>query len=655
VSPHGSQRLDFLSLVAAKSPVMERGPRGEAPSLSCSACTAEYNLEGGPEQKGRMAGGSSTLMDHSNMISYHSQMMDFQQIRDELRTEINRMHVLLNSSLGGTTFSDAAFLEVAKENSANGLGASPPPSKLNDMKVEERMRLDDADVKHASEAWGVELMQQEIAKIRVEMTDGKAASPTNGNGSYGKAMNGNGNGYGKEPTSRQSALFVANPTAIEAKTQLGQEMEEFKKKHQIISKKTGKRAAVKEMQSWSLRDEPLSSKCFVSHPWFEVITATAIALNSVMIGIEVDTTSRGFSVPGWLNALGITCSVYFLLEVIARIYAFRTFFFTDKKNRAWNLFDLTLVILSGVDFAMSAQADSDSEGGAGSIVFAAIKTLKMFRILRLFRVFRFSRQLSNLAVMIAESVNALLWAIVMLILIIYIFSICITTSCSEWVKIMVDYRADPNWFGNVVNNDREEVRVVHKKFGSLSDSANTLLQIMLGGLDWGEIMDALFFVDALTPTLVFFYIAFTMLAVLNVVTGVFVDNALESTKSQRDYQIDKAKELTDDMIIQVRHFFNAIDTDRSGEISKEEMLFMLQDDDLAAFWNVIGFEDGDADLMFQMCERHAGFINFSEFLECTRRLRGQARSIDLHAILQETRGNSYKLRELESMLRGKRR
>ncbi|CAK0887945.1 unnamed protein product, partial [Prorocentrum cordatum] len=43
------------------------------------------------------------------------------------------------------------------------------------------------------------------------------------------------------------------------------------------------------------------------------------------------------------------CTVIFLIELGLRIWVYRSNFFTDRRERAWNLFDSFLVSISVID------------------------------------------------------------------------------------------------------------------------------------------------------------------------------------------------------------------------------------------------------------------------------------------------------------------
>merc|ERR1712050_464086 len=94
---------------------------------------------------------------------------------------------------------------------------------------------------------------------------------------------------------------------------------------------------------------------------------------------------------------------------------------------------------------------------------------------------------------------------------------------------------------------------------------------MLGGVSWGVVCDALFSIDATSAALFFFYIAFTILAVLNIITGVFVDNAVETARTQRDFLVQKEMEIKEKFILDMRVLFREIDVDGSGTVTHDEL------------------------------------------------------------------------------------
>lgn len=191
--------------------------------------------------------------------------------------------------------------------------------------------------------------------------------------------------------------------------------------------------------------------------------------------------------------------------------------------------------------------------------------------------------------MIVDSMKSLLWALIMLAIVVYVFAISLTTGAADWSKAVVGVD-NPAWLELVEASADPTLVQMHKRFGSLAKTAYTLVQAMLGGISWGEVSDLLMEIDVISPALLLLYVAFTMLAVLNVITGAFVDNALQLASQQRDFQIEEQMETKEEYIRQIKALFKTIDDDGSGEVSRSELREMLEDATLAAyfvFWALI--------------------------------------------------------------------
>ena len=237
-------------------------------------------------------------------------------------------------------------------------------------------------------------------------------------------------------------------------------------------------------------------------------------VNSVLLGLEVQYTSSNLQ-PNLSFMLGsVLFGVWFIFEVFVRMYHAGPIQFFMNDSRWWNICDLFLMGVSVLDICLLLL-------GGASTSLSSLKILKMIRVVRLFRVFRFFQQLATLALMVAESVKQLLWALSMFVLIMYIFAITLTSSCTDWLKSQVDF-SKPDWEWDVANTSQPGVKEVHHFFGSLPRSGYTLIQTTLGGISWHEVTDSLLYVDAISFCLMFAYLVFTILALLNVFTGLAV-------------------------------------------------------------------------------------------------------------------------------------
>eukprot|EP00931_Biecheleriopsis_adriatica_P046784 TRINITY_DN26908_c0_g1_i1.p1 TRINITY_DN26908_c0_g1~~TRINITY_DN26908_c0_g1_i1.p1 ORF type:complete len:533 (-),score=112.79 TRINITY_DN26908_c0_g1_i1:268-1866(-) len=375
----------------------------------------------------------------------------------------------------------------------------------------------------------------------------------------------------------------------------------------------------------------------VNHPLFDVMMACVIAFNAITLCAEVEVSARrGESFDTLFLAFGIFFALCFLIELVLRLFAFKIEFFKDPVNWKWNIFDLGLVLFSAIDLSILLSGVS-SEQSQTYVFFTAAKTMKMLRVLRIFRVFRLSRKLSELALMISDSLMNLVWALIMVMVIIFIFGIVIAETTGLWLQAALDPDNEGlNWLA-LSDQSTGDVFEMGKRFGTISRTAASLLQIMLGGMDWADVVEASTATGVLVPLMLYTFIAFTMLAVLNVVTGVFVDSALENTKKLEQYKLDKAKDQEKLMMDQLHRFFMRVDKNGDGILTQGELLAMLKHEDLLAVLGIWGFRADDVSRLYTVLdENHDGEITFSEFAEQILRLQGPARSIDLHFLAMDT-------------------
>jgi len=385
----------------------------------------------------------------------------------------------------------------------------------------------------------------------------------------------------------------------------------------------------------------------VTHPLFDALTALVILLNAASIGVETQYAAMDVALPAGVELVSQLCTAYFIVELTLRIGAHQASWFTDLDMRLWNFFDLVLVAMSLLDIVVVRAM------GAGANGFDTVKMLKTLRIIRVFRVFRFFRQLTQLALMITDSIRSLIWALVLLAIIIYVFAIFLTANVSSW---LLPFLGNPgaDWQEVAAGHEDAHIRVLESAYGSLPQTIYTLVLAVLGGRSWHEVCTPLMQVGWFPVSLLLVYVAFVVLAVLNVVTGVFVDNAFRCAEKQRSLAIQKEMERQEQFVQQIRDFFRAMDQDDSGDVTPEELAEMLKDPTLSAYFRVLGFEIDDAARFINLLDKDKdGAISMEEFLRGCLQYRGVATAVDMHQCLRLVRQTQRALLDLRSSFDGK--
>eukprot|EP00930_Biecheleria_cincta_P023664 TRINITY_DN1705_c0_g1_i3.p1 TRINITY_DN1705_c0_g1~~TRINITY_DN1705_c0_g1_i3.p1 ORF type:complete len:654 (+),score=120.98 TRINITY_DN1705_c0_g1_i3:28-1989(+) len=432
---------------------------------------------------------------------------------------------------------------------------------------------------------------------------------------------------------------VAACEVKEAHVELSKEMEVYS----AISVTTLERTTSRRPRRvWTCRND-CKAEDIVHHRVFESISAFVITLSAVMMGLEVELSTFRERAPPSVEVLSQVCTAYFMLELAIRIFSLKNKFFSGE-DCFWNGMDSFFVLVSVVELLMATISDAE---------LTFIRILKMVRIVRVFRIFRVWRGLWDFALMIVHSMKSLLLALILLFLTIYVIAVALTMNSTNWLRKQIDTASGSEWVSQYNGSTVSGVAQVYADFGSISRSSYTLLQAVLGGVSWGEVTDSIMHVDALSTVILLVYIMFIMLAVLNIITGVFVEEAVKTQQTQKDFMVEqemKARKLYGDQLLQL---FETIDADVSGNITFVEICAVMEDEQLAAYLRVLGFEIHDAERLFRLLDSDlSGEIQLDEFVDGAVKLKGVAQSIDVFEILHEIKNIRRQLADLRKMLAG---
>jgi len=158
---------------------------------------------------------------------------------------------------------------------------------------------------------------------------------------------------------------------------------------------------------------------------------------------------------------------------------------------------------------------------------------------------------------------------------------------------------------------------------------------------WEGLGDAMEPIKASSPMygfLFLFYIVFVIFGVMNVVTGVFVDKALEITSQDKEFVILEEIENRREDIRQLKEFFYTLDHDGNGVIDKQEMIGSLEDHWLQGSLSSMDIDGHAMVTLFEVIDTdNKGTLTIEEFIQGCMQIRGDAKAVDLFALLVESR------------------
>jgi len=146
-----------------------------------------------------------------------------------------------------------------------------------------------------------------------------------------------------------------------------------------------------------------------------------------------------------------------------------------------------------------------------------------------------------------------------------------------------------------------------------------------------------------------FYISFSVLCVLNIITGVFVENAIKRTTQDDEMVMMEQLASRKQWLMEVKVMFEEADKDGSGLICSDEFSNLMEDFRMQAWLRKLGVQvDSYSSAgLFQLLDvDEDGEINIDEFSSSLQLVNGEAKSIDVAKLSKETKKVRNELREL---------
>merc|ERR550525_458152 len=172
------------------------------------------------------------------------------------------------------------------------------------------------------------------------------------------------------------------------------------------------------------------------------------------------------------------------------------------------------------------------------------------------------------------------------------------------------------------------------------------------GRDWHELIAPMEHLDWPFPGLFVMFIAVTVFGIMNVLTSVFVESALQSVQHYKDLLIQESMKAKKMYVDHLREVFKEIDTDDSGSITLAEMEQFLADPSLMLYLESMDIQPDDARTLFRLLDKDdSGCVSIDEFCQGCLRLKGEAKSFDIHCIIFENQRLLVKWKEFLAYMR----
>eukprot|EP00747_Dinoflagellata_sp_TGD_P141401 gnl/TRDRNA2_/TRDRNA2_176126_c4_seq23.p1 gnl/TRDRNA2_/TRDRNA2_176126_c4~~gnl/TRDRNA2_/TRDRNA2_176126_c4_seq23.p1 ORF type:complete len:211 (-),score=29.41 gnl/TRDRNA2_/TRDRNA2_176126_c4_seq23:325-957(-) len=178
-----------------------------------------------------------------------------------------------------------------------------------------------------------------------------------------------------------------------------------------------------------------------------------------------------------------------------------------------------------------------------------------------------------------------------------------------------------------------------------------LLESFSGGKDWADVASPIAAMGESYWVHWFMYVFLMMVGVMNVVTGLFVDNAVQTSLKDRNDVIMAERDRQRKAMLALRHIFEEADVDGSQTLSWDEFKDHLTKPNVQVEFEALGINVKDLKELFAILDEHSdGSVDISEFVGGLMHLKGSATSLDLVVLLTKTRGMAKELDRISNML-----
>jgi len=367
-----------------------------------------------------------------------------------------------------------------------------------------------------------------------------------------------------------------------------------------------------------------------SLPWIfttqaNLVFGGMILINAVYTGIETDydqDVPRMF----WLCCESVFLVIFGVELILRHKYHMWMPKQADEEHvgffkHTWNVLDLVIVLAGVIDawlmtLLLQVIIGFDEEQNSGLVgLFAILRIFRVLRLLRILRIFRFLRELLLLAQGIYGAMKALGWSIVLVFMTLYTCSIITTRLIGR----------DPG------DSDTDEY--IQEMFGSMYRSLFTLFQLMtLEG--WADVARECTrgqpaFKQVLWHAVFIVFVMFTNLVLLNLVTGVILENVLSISRREEEKALQKEEAHRIKIVMKIHSLFDSVlgNDLHAGDLSLDEFRRACTNPNVCRQLDDLQIARYEAEELFVLMDTSKrGYINIDNFIEGCLRIRGVARA-----------------------------
>jgi hypothetical protein len=441
-------------------------------------------------------------------------------------------------------------------------------------------------------------------------------------------------------------------------------------------------------QGWTL---PRVTKIIISREVakftnvLNTISVLVILLNAFMIGYETDATMRvalgkklhqegnGPWTDGLSNRLKVLFEVsgfltygWLCVEVVIAAKGQKWEYVVGPDWR-WNMFDVSVLLITTTELGMTY--GFSQKPVVNMSLFRVLRLARIARCVRMFRVLKFLRRVRSMLIAMAGSVVPLAWAMLLMLMIMFSISIVILQGLANHLDDTMDVARnnttdnsirrlqwaseetgldDGPFYWHVSFTPMQQMQTL---YGSLFRSIMTCFRAVIGEIDYFTAVYVLWEVDWSYAAIFVLFHGLMIFGVLNVLTGIFCDAAMQAAQQDRDNMIQERMEGKEQLVKALTRLFGDVDGDHSGFVSTDEFDSMMSNPTVLETLDQMGISVSEASGLFHLLDSGGdNKVDVHEFVSGCVRLKGDAKAVDMVTLIYENKKVLSKIRSLEQLI-----
>jgi len=264
--------------------------------------------------------------------------------------------------------------------------------------------------------------------------------------------------------------------------------------------------------------------------------------------------------------------------------------------------------------------------------------LRVLRIVRALRILKYATELRCMLQSVVGSVMSLFWAFAVITFIFFLFSLALVQGMSMQITS--------------VSLDDDAMSLTVSQFGSVGRAMYAFLICTTGGDDWVNYVNSLVPLGPLNVWVFLIGVNLTQIALMNILTGIFVEKAIQLGVPDHDARILQKRRADARIAKELCAFLNTLDSDRSGTISWKEFSAVSQDEVVESMMKVLGVDIRDAQMFFDIVAASDpyGEVEISVLADVLMCLKGQATGFDVQALAYRTHILSKQVDKIQRLI-----